>query len=144
MATVAARRSQSMVPFVSSPFTKLARFIEPRLQDSHGSSGCSPQGLVLSICPSSGVGFELVSFMRSMKTIPGSPLAQADSTMEVKTSLALSVPAASLLRGLIMSKLPPVSTAFMNLSSRAMEMLKFSSTPACDFIVIKSLISGCQ
>ena len=66
--------------------------MEPRLQDSHGRSGCSPQGFVLSISPTAGVGLPM--FISSMKIIPGSPEDHADSTIILKISLAFSVPTA--------------------------------------------------
>ena len=37
--------------------TKLATLMEPRVQDSKGRSGCSPQGFVDSMVPRRGVGF---------------------------------------------------------------------------------------
>ena len=79
-----------------------------------------------------------------MKTMPGSPEAQADSTSMSKISFAFRVPVTSLLRGFTRSKEPLVSTAFMNFSSRAMDRLKFSSTPGSDLSFMNSLISGCQ
>ncbi len=75
----------------------VARFIEPRLHDSNGKSGCSPQGFVDSIEPTWGVGLEALT--RSMKTMPGSPLFQAWSTISLKRSLALSVPETVRVRG---------------------------------------------
>ena len=45
----------------------------------------------------------MVSLMRSMKTMPGSPVAQAESTMELKISRAFTVPAASPVRGFFRS-----------------------------------------
>ena len=47
----------------------------PRLQDSYGSSGCSPQGLVASMRPSCGVGLcRLISSMKidaGVAALPG-------------------------------------------------------------------------
>ena len=59
--------------------TNRERLTEPRLHASYGSSGCSPHGFVDSISPSAGVG--LSRFIRSMKMMPGSPVAHAISTM---------------------------------------------------------------
>ena len=72
--------------------------MEPRLQLSYGSSGCSPHGLVLSISPMCGVG--LSALMRSMKTMPGSPFFQASATMVLNTLRALRVCTTSPERGL--------------------------------------------
>ncbi len=65
-----------------------ARLTEPRLQDSNGSRGCSPHGLVLSISPSLGVGLSLL--ILSMNTIPGSPFRQAMLTIMSNTLRASS------------------------------------------------------
>ena len=64
-------RSQSKSP----AFTNFDTLMLPRLQDSYARSGCSPQGLVASIVPAAGVGFE--RFISSMKTRPGSPVFHA-------------------------------------------------------------------
>ena len=64
--------------------------IEPRLQDSFGRSGCSPQGLVaviISICFTG-----LFLFTSSRKIIPGSPFSHAPLTILLKTSLASNLP----------------------------------------------------
>ena len=61
---------------------------DPRLQASLGRSGCSPHGFVASIIPISGVGLAGLSLMRSMKTMPGSPVRQAARTMRSNTSRA--------------------------------------------------------
>ena len=116
--------------------------MEPRLQGSQASRGCSPQGLVASIWPRAGVGLELDLLMRSMTMKPGSPDFQAHSTMRSKTSLARALPMVSLVRGLTRSYSASAATAFMNFSSTATETLKFSMVEDCDFMVMKSLISG--
>jgi hypothetical protein len=85
--------SQSMDVSPSSPLrANFETFSEPRLQASFGKSGCSPQGFVASTCPSSGVGLAGLALMRSMKTMPGSPVRQAALTMRSKTSFADSRP----------------------------------------------------
>ena len=142
VSTVAARRLKSKVPSRAGPTTKLARLTEPRLQGSQASSGCSPQGLVASIWPMAGVGLEPDLLMRSMTINPGSPDFQAHSTMSSKISLARARPVTSLVRGLTRSYSASAATAFMNFSSMATETLKFSMIADCDFMVMKSLISG--
>jgi hypothetical protein len=79
MRTASPSRSQSM----PAAATKRATLIEARLHDSKGSRGSSPQGLVLSMGPSSGVGW--VALMRSRKMTPGSPPCQARLARRSKT-----------------------------------------------------------
>src|SRR4030043_503702 len=86
---------------ILTSLTIFARLIEPRLQDSYGSRGCSPQGLVDSLCPIWGVGFE--SSTLSIKTMPGSPFLHACSTMRLKTSLAFRESVIFFVLGLIRS-----------------------------------------
>ena len=108
--------------------------MEPRLQDSYGSSGCSPHGFVAVMRPMCGVG--LSRFTRSRKIIPGSPLRHAPHTISENTFRAsrsvtcspvsgsqrteLLSPAAMLPRS---TRLPPRSTASMKASSTPTEML---------------------
>ena len=55
---------------------KLARFMEPKLQDSFPSKGCSPQGLVAIMFPK--VFATLLSRLTASKKImPGSPFRHA-------------------------------------------------------------------
>ena len=72
--------------------------MDPRVQDSYRSSGCSPQGLVASMAPRWGVG--LAALIRSRKTTPGSPVAQAACTSRSNTIGAGSRLAAFPVRGL--------------------------------------------
>jgi hypothetical protein len=73
--TTSPRRSHATVGPESPIVTNFERLTEPRLHASYGSSGCSPQGFVDSISPRCGVG--LSRLMRSMKMMPGSPVAHA-------------------------------------------------------------------
>ena len=103
----------------------MARLIEPRLHDSKGSRGCSPQGLVLSISPICGVGLSLLILSRKM--IPGSPFRQAMFTIMSNTLRAFILDAGSLVLGLTSSYSPSSARAAMNLSVSATEMLKLVS-----------------
>ncbi len=69
-----------------SSLINLDKLIEPKLQDSYGNKGCSPQGFVDSISPICGVGLSL--FILSKNIIPGSPFFQAITTIKSKTCLA--------------------------------------------------------
>src|SRR5665647_1755867 len=99
-----------------------ARLMEPRLHDSYGSRGCSPHGFVDSIAPSFGVG--LSRLIRSMKIIPGSPFFHEESTIRSNTSRAGRRAVTSRECGLTRLYSSPLSTAFMNSSVSATEMLK--------------------
>src|SRR5512143_1717974 len=117
-----------------------ARLMEPRLHDSYGSRGCSPQGFVLSIAPIRGVG--LSRLIRSMKIIPGSPFFQEESTIRSKTSRAGRRAVTSRECGLTRLYSSPLSTAFMNSSVSATEMLKLLSRFVWLLQVMKSRMSG--
>src|SRR5689334_13534218 len=121
--------SQSIFPFSISPVTNAERFRDPRLHGSLGRSGCSPHGLVDSICPSAGVGLEFELLILSMKMRPGSPDFQAYSVIVSKTSRAETRPALCLVCGLYKSYSQLFFTASRNLSSTVTEILKFSMTP---------------
>ncbi len=88
------------------------------------------QGLVASISPRSGVGFAGLRLMRSMKTMPGSPVRHAARTMRAKTSRARSRPVTCPVRGLIRSYSPSAASASMNVSVAATEMLKLVMPPS--------------
>ena len=135
--TVVRSFSQSTLP---SSVTNLLTSMLPRLQLSWGRRGCSPQGLVASIRPSFGVG--LCWFIVSRKIMPGSPFFQAIIIRRFHIALAFSVSIFWRFRGLIRSKSLSSSTAFINLSVAATEMLKFRSTPSFSFATMKSMISG--
>src|SRR4030043_1626347 len=77
--------AQSTFPSV----TNFERFMLPRLQDSNGNRGCSPHGLVDSICPICGVGLNL--FIVSIKITPGSPFFHAIVNIKFQIALAFSV-----------------------------------------------------
>src|SRR3989338_3424163 len=126
-------------PFVLL-LTMRPRFMEPRLQDSYGRSGCSPHGLVDSISPMCGVG--LKEFMRSMNITPGSPFFHAISTILSKTSLALLFSAALFVLGFMMSYSPPSLRAFMKPSVRLTDMLKLLSLALSSLQVMKFIMSG--
>ena len=64
-----------MVFSFSDSITNFPTSIEPKLQDSFGSKGCSPHGFVAVILPTCLTGLFL--FTSSKKTIPGSPFDQA-------------------------------------------------------------------
>ena len=66
----------------------------------------------------------MCSLARSTKKTPGSPVFHAPSTIESKTSLALSRPFTSPVRGVIRSYSAPSATASMKASVTATEMLK--------------------
>ena len=117
-----------------------ARLMEPRLHDSYGSKGCSPQGFVLSIAPIFGVG--LSRLIRSMKIIPGSPFFQEESTIRSKTSRAARRRVTSRVWGLTRLYSSPFSTAFMNSSVSATEMLKLLSRLVWLLQMMKSRMSG--
>ena len=102
----------------------------PRLQASLGSRGCSPQGFVASIRPTSGVGLAGLALIRSMNTMPGSPVRHAARTIRSKTSLADSRPVTCLVCGSIRSYSSPRARASMNCSVAATEMLKLVIPPS--------------
>ncbi len=123
--------SQSIDQSPSSP--RRANFetlSEPRLHASFGSNGCSPQGLVASTMPISGVGFAGLALIRSMKIIPGSPVRQAARTIRSKTSFADSRPVTAPVCGFTRSYSVPAASASMNLSVAATEMLKLVIPPS--------------
>ena len=80
--------SRSIKPTAGSPATKFARLIDPKLHDSFGSNGCSPQGFVAVIRPTCDTG--LRRFTSSRKIMPGSPLFQAPLTILSNTVRASS------------------------------------------------------
>ena len=135
-----ASRSQSKRGLSPSLVTKRPRLSEPRLQDSYGSNGCSPQGLVASICPRFSVG--LSRLMRSMKTIPGSPFRQALATIRSKMCRARRRAVTSPLRGFTRSYSSSFSTARMNSSVTATEMLKLTSVRMSPLTVMNCSMSG--
>jgi len=116
------------------------RLMEPRLHDSYGSSGCSPQGFVLSIAPIRGVG--LSRLIRSMKMIPGSPFRHDESTICSNTFRAESLATTSREWGFTRLYSSSLSTAFMKSSVRATEMLKLFSRFVWLLQVMKSRMSG--
>ena len=123
--------SQSIDQSPSSP--RRANFetlSEPRLHASLGKSGCSPHGLVASTVPIEGVGFAGLALIRSMNTMPGSPVRHAARTIRSKTSFARSRPVTSPLCGLISSYSPPEASASMKRSVAATEMLKLVMPPS--------------
>ena len=69
-------------------------------------------------------GVGLSPLILSIKTTPGSPLSHAPSTIFLKRSLALTVFMTSPSRGFLSSKSRSTSTAYMNSSVMATEMLK--------------------
>src|SRR3989338_3566171 len=95
----------------------------PRLQDSYGSNGCSPQLSVDSIFPSFGIGLDL--FIVSMKMTPGSPLSHACSHTILKILLALSFFTSFPVLGFMSLYSLSFFTHFMNSSVIATETLKF-------------------
>ena len=103
---------------------------EPRLQASFPKRGCSPQGFVASIRPTSGVGLAGLALIRSMKTMPGSPVRQAARTMRSKTSFAERRPTSRRVWGLMRSYSSPLESASMKTSVAATEMLKFVIPPS--------------
>ena len=80
--------------------------------------------------------------MRSMKTMPGSPFFQASVTMLLKTLRALSVRTVSPERGLTSAYSSSASTARMNASVTATEMLKLLRRSSSCLAVMKSRMSG--
>src|SRR3989304_6476857 len=127
----------NLLPFFLSIFV---RFTDPRLQDSYGSNGCSPQGFVDSILPIFGVGLALL--ILSMNMMPGSPIFHAASDICVNTSFALRRRTVFLVLGLIRGEDLSCFTAFMNLSVTATDILKFTSSCGLSFAHINSNISG--
>ncbi len=103
-------------------------------------SGCSPQGFVDSMAPTRGRGF--FAFMRSMKMMPGSPVAWAFSTMRSKMSRARSVFTTAPERGLTRSYVPSARTASMKASVIATERLKFVNRLVSRLQLMNSRISG--
>ncbi len=87
-------------------------------------------GLVASISPTSGVGFAGLRLMRSMNTMPGSPVRHAARTTREKTSRARSRPVTCPVRGLIRSYSPSAARASMKASVAATEMLKLVMPPS--------------
>ncbi len=96
--------------------------------------------MVLSISPSCGVGF--FWFILSRKIIPGSPLAHAASTILSNIMGADTRPVSCLVLGFISPYSSPCSTASMNLSVRATEMLKLLSLSVLVFAVMNFSMSG--
>ena len=94
-----ASRSKSMRRCLLDPTTNRARLIDPRVQDSYGSKGCSAQGFVASMRPICGVGFR--SFIVSRNRTPGSPVLQAAPTRRSKTAAAFRLATGCPVRGLI-------------------------------------------
>ncbi len=80
--------------------------------------------------------------MRSMKTMPGSPFFHARVTMVLKTLRALSFFTVSPERGLTSAYSASCSTARMNASVTATEMLKLLSLASSCLAVMKSRMSG--
>ncbi|KWT93238.1 hypothetical protein ASN18_0321 [Candidatus Magnetominusculus xianensis] len=132
--------SQSTVMPPSRLTAILERFIEPRLQDSKGRSGCSPHGFVASILPTSGVGFD--SFILSMNMMPGSPFSHACFTIKSNTYAASSLPVPVPPRGFISSYSEFELTASINFVVSAADILKLFSFVLLDLHVIKSMMSG--
>ena len=87
-------------------------------------------------------GVGLPSFNRSRKTIPGSPLVQAMSTMRSKTSVALSFPTTLRFRGLMRSYSPSFCRASMKPSVRPTEILKLVIALLSRLHMMKSSMSG--
>ena len=85
---------QSISTVPSESLINLATSIDPKLHDSFGSNGCSPQGLVAVIIPTCLTGLFLLTSSR--KIIPGSPFSQAPCTIFSNTFLASSLPASTL------------------------------------------------
>ncbi|VVB68727.1 Uncharacterised protein [uncultured archaeon] len=112
--------------------------MEPRLQDSKGSSGCSPQGLVASMVP----GMGCAALILSMKITPGSPPRQAELAIRFISSGASNVVAVSPFLGLIRLSAPPWRARRMNSSVAATEMLKFSRKPGFSLASMNSRMSG--
>ena len=92
---------QSIPSLPSTSLVISTRLIEPRLQLSYGRSGCSPHGFVASIGPCFGRTLNL--FILSIKTIPGSPLFHALSTILLYTILAGYMPTTLFVDGSIRS-----------------------------------------
>ena len=87
-------------------------------------------GLVASTIPISGVGLAGLALIRSMKTIPGSPVRQAARTIRSKTSLAESRSTTCPVCGFTRSYSVPAARASMNRSVAATEMLKLVIPPS--------------
>ena len=98
------------------------------------------QGFVASISPRFGVG--LSRLMRSMITMPGSPLRQALAMIWSKTWRARVLPAGSPSCGLTSVYSSSRSTAPMNSSVTATEMLKFVSVRMSALSEMNSSMSG--
>ena len=62
-------------------FTRFAKLIEPKLQDSYGYRLCSPQGFVARNGIPRAFAKTLYLFIISKKINPGSPLFQADNAI---------------------------------------------------------------
>src|SRR4030043_2231360 len=90
-------QSTSFLPFVV--FIKKVKNILPKLQESKGYSGCSPQGLVDSIGPNDGTGLAEPEFILSIKITPGSPALHAPPVISSNTFPASSFPTTSLVFG---------------------------------------------
>ena len=125
---------------ILSPCFKSSTFLYPKGVFTKVPS--ATQGLVDSISPNAGVGFEPDALILSMKTNPGSPVSQAHFTIKSKISFAFSLAIISFECGSTNSISPSCSTLFIKFSSKATEILKFSNCP-CGFLnSINSLIFG--
>ena len=119
-ATVSRSAAQSRSPAPASQ--NVATCTEPSVHASQGSSGTSPQGLVASIAPSSGVG--LWRLISSRKSRPGSPVSQAERTISSRMAAAFSVPRGSPLCGSVSVYGSPAFAAAMKASVTPTEILK--------------------
>src|SRR5690349_13057327 len=99
--------------------------MEPRLHDSYGSRGTSPQGLVHSMRPIAGVGLYLL--IVSKKISPGSPEFHALFMIWLHISFAFTFFTVSLLCGPTSSHSFSSATAFIKSSVAPTEILKFVS-----------------
>ena len=139
-----AAQSTSPAPPPARGSQKRARWMEPSVQASHGSSGTSPQGFVASIAPSAGVG--LVRLMVSRKTSPGSPVLHAACAISSSSARASTVPRGLPSRGSRSVKAAPsaesAAAAAMNSSVTPMEILKRVAVTPSSFAWMKARTSG--
>src|SRR5574341_868562 len=124
-------------------FTRFAKLIDPKLQDSYGYRLCSPQGLVALMNPCTLL-ITLYLFMLSKNKTPGSALCHALNAIRSTNWFASICFTICPLLGFFNGYLLLLFIASQKSSQIPTLTLKFSKTPGFVFAVTNFSISGCH